>query len=301
MEPVQLLTGLLTETLGLPSEEISAKLYKTSDDGTLTDEISESAQEEFKNLFVQKLQGIQGEISQADRDKLHQQAKFEALNKAEDTIRKKYNLGDHKGKLDALIDEVVTRASKANNSDDAVLIHPLYVGLKTQAEEQLNAIKEEYEAKIQATEQKVERQMRFNQILPNIDAALDAAGVDLSTVKANTKKAFLAQFDGLDFEVSQTGTFIKKPDGSLLKDDALNPIKLEAYVAKDAPNWFDIEKQPARQAPGNDPQPPAPNKSTKWKGENLPRSDEEFHTRFYQIPFEERAEFTEAYQKSKMG
>ena len=127
MEPVQLLTGLLTETLGLPSEEISATLYKTSDDGTLTDEISESAQEEFKNLFVQKLQGIQGEISQADRDKLHQQAKFEALNKAEDTIRKKYNLGDHKGKLDALIDEVVTRASKANNSDDAVLIHRIKI------------------------------------------------------------------------------------------------------------------------------------------------------------------------------
>lgn len=299
MEPLQLLTGLLTETLGLPSEEISAKLFKIGDDGALTDEISETAQDDFKNLFVQKLQGIQGELSKTEADKLHQQAKFEALSKAEETIRKKYNLGDHKGKLDALIDEVVTRASKANNSDDAVLIHPLYVGLKTQAEEQLCAIKEEYEAKILATEQKVERQMRFNQILPNIDAALDASGVDLSTVKPNTKKAFLAQFDGLDFEFSQTGTFIKKPDGSLLKDDALNPIKLEAFVSKDAPNWFDIEKQPARQAPGNDPQQPAPNKPTKWKGENLPKTEEEFNARYFTIPTAEKQEFYEAYMASK--
>lgn len=288
--------------MGLPSEEISAKLYKSGDDGTLTEEISENALGEFKNLFVQKLQGIQGELSSAERDKLHKEVKFATLAQKEESIRKKYGLLDYKGNFDGLVDEVAIRASKANNSDDAVLIHPLYVGLKTQAEEQLSAIKEEYEAKIQATEQKVERQIRFNNILPNIDAALVNAGVSLENAKPMAKKAFLAQFEGLDFEVSQTGTFIKKPDGSLLKDDALNPIKLEAFVAKDAPNWFDIEKQPARQAPGNDPnQPPPPPKQTKWKGDNLPKSDEEFNARYYQIPFEERAEFADAYSKSKVG
>lgn len=301
MEPVQILTGLLAETLALPSEEINAKLYKAGDDGTLTEEISENALAEFKNLFVQKLQGIQGELSQAERDRLHKETKFATLSQFEEGIKKKYQLEGSKAKGDGLIDEILARASKSTNSDDAVLIHPLYVGLKTQSEEQLNATIETYEAKILATEQKVERQIRFNNILPNIDAALDAAGVDLSTVKPNTKKAFLAQFDGLDFEVSQTGIFIKKADGSLLKDEALNPIKLEAYVAKDALNWFDVEKQPARQATGNDPQPPTPNKSTKWKGDNLPRSDEEFHTRFYQLPFEDRPEFTEAYQNSRKG
>lgn len=299
MEPVQILTGLLAETLALPSEEINAKLYKAGDDGTLTEEISENALAEFKNLFVQKLQGIQGELSQAERDRLHKETKFATLSQFEEGIKKKYQLEGSKAKGDGLIDEILARASKATNSDDAVLIHPLYVGLKTQSEEQLNATIETYEAKILATEQKVERQIRFNNILPNIDAALDAAGVDLSTVKANTKKAFLAQFDGLDFEVSQTGTFIKKADGSLLKDDALNPIKLEAYVAKDALNWFDIEKQPARKAPGNDPQPPTPNKSTKWKGDNLPKTEEEFNARYFTIPAAEKQEFYEAYIASK--
>jgi hypothetical protein len=86
-------------------------------------------------------------------------------------------------------------------------------------------------------------------------------------MKPSAKRAFLAQFEGKDFEVTETGTYIKNADGSLVKDKHSHPIKLEAYVAQDAPNWFDIQKQPGRQSPGNDPTDPP--KPTKWTKENV--------------------------------
>ena len=139
--------------------------------------------------------------------------------------------------------------------------------------------------------------MRFNTILPNMDAALAAAGVEVSSLKPNAKKAFLSQFDGMDFDITETGTYIKDADGKLLKDKHGHPIKLEAHVAIEAENWFDIQKQPGRQSPGNDPTTP-PKAAGAWTLEKVKGMKmEAFKTQYDSITDPaERNEFVAAFE-----
>lgn len=261
-----MMLSLLSKTLGKSNEEISAILFKTGDDGALTDQINETAFDELETLYAEHLQAAPSDRLKAEFDRGHNAGKFEALNKAEQDIKKLYSL-EGSGKLKDLISEAIAKAAKDGNSEDKILTSPLYVSKVAEYEEKIAAIQAESEAKITEATQKAERQMRFTTVLPTLDSALAAAGVDTANMKPAAKRAFMAQFEGKDFEVSETGTYIKNADGTLLKDKLGHPIKIEAYVAQDAPNWFDIQKQPGRQSPGNDPtDPPRP---SKWTKENV--------------------------------
>ena len=261
-----MMLSLLSKTLGKSNEEINAILFKTGDDGALTDQINETAFEDLETLYAEHLQAAPSDRLKAEFDKGHNAGKFEALNKAEQDIKKLYSL-EGSGKLKDLISEAINKAAKDGNSEDKILTSPLYVSKVAEYEEKLAAVQAESEAKITEATQKAERQMRFTTVLPTLDSALAAAGVDTANMKPAAKRAFMAQFEGKDFDITETGTYIKNPDGTLAKDKLGHPIKLEAYVAQDAPNWFDIQKQPGRQAPGNEGgDPPKP---TKWTKENV--------------------------------
>jgi hypothetical protein len=267
MKDLQTLTlSLLSKTLGKSDAEVSSILFKAGDDGALTDQINDTALEQFETLYAEHLQAAPSDRLKAEFDKGHNAGKFEALSKAEEDMRKAYNL-EGKGKLKDLLAEAISKAAKDGSTEDKILTSPLYVSKIAEYEDKIAAIQAESEAKITEATQKSERQMRFNTVLPTLDSALASAGVDTANMKPSAKRAFLAQFEGKDFEVTETGTYIKNADGSLVKDKHSHPIKLEAYVAQDAPNWFDIQKQPGRQSPGNDPTDPP--KPTKWTKENV--------------------------------
>lgn len=288
----------LTATLGKSSEEVTALLFKTADDGTLTDEISETALESLEAAFQSHLEAAPKDALKAEFDRGHNAGKFEALSKAEEELRKTYAL-EGKGKIKDLVLEAVAKAAKAESSDDKVLTHPAFVARAQEYEAKIEQLNAEWEGKVGEATSKAERTMRFTSILPTLDAALLAAGVSQESLKPSAKKAFLAQFEGKDFEVRETGVFIKNPDGSLMKDKNGHPIKLEQFVATDAPNWFAIEKQPARHAPGNDPAQPAQGKATTWNKSNLPKSEQEFHAAYYTVPEPDKAEFYKAYMDSR--
>ena len=263
-----MMLSLLSKTLGKSNEEISALLFKKGDDGALTDQISETALETLEGLYAEHLESAPADRLKAEFDKGHNAGKFEALNKAEEDTRKAYNL-ESKGKLKDLIAEAISKAAKDGSSEDKILTSPLYVSKVAEYEDKIAAIQADSEAKIAEATQKAERQMRFTTVLPSLDTALAAAGVDTANIKPAAKRAFMAQFEGKDFDVTETGVYIKNQDGTLQKDKHGHPIKLEAFVAQDAPNWFDIQKQPGRQSAGNEggdqPKPP-----TKWTQENVP-------------------------------
>lgn len=248
----------LAATLGKSNEEITAILFKKGDDGSLTDQINEDAFETLENLHAEHLKAAPADLLKAEYDKGHSAGKFEALSKEEEFIKKTYGL-EGKGKVRDLIAEAIGKAQKDGTSEDRILTSPQYVSKVAELTEEIERVKEQSAKEIQAVTTKVERQMRFTSIMPNIDTALSNAGVDIQALRPNAKKAFLSEFEGRDFEVTETGTYIKNPDGTLQKDKHGHPIKLEAFVANEAANWFDIQKQPGRQSPGNDPaNPPKP-------------------------------------------
>ena len=242
----------LAATLGKSNEEITAILFKKGDDGALTDQINEDAFETLENLHAEHLKAAPADLLKAEYDKGHSAGKFEALSKEEEFIKKTYGL-EGKGKVRDLIAEAIGKAQKDGTSEDRILTSPQYVSKVAELTEEIERVKEQSAKEIQAVTTKVERQMRFTSIMPTIDNALIQAGVDIQSLKPNAKKAFLSEFDGRDFDATETGVYIKDAEGKLLKDKHGHPIKLEAFVAQEAANWFDIQKQPGRQSPGNDP------------------------------------------------
>lgn len=284
----------LTATLGKSNEEITAILYKkNADDGTLTDEISETAFETLESLHAEHLAAAPSDRLKAEFDKGHNAGKFEALSKAEEDMRKAYSL-ESKGKLKDLVAEAIGKATKDGNSEDKILTSPIYVSKVAEYEDKIAAIQAESEAKVTEATQKAERQMRFNTVLPTLDSALAAAGVDTANMKPAVKRAFLSQFEGKDFEILETGTFVKNADGTLLKDKHSHPIKLEAFVSQEAPNWFPIEKQPGRQTPGNEGgDPPKP---AKWTKDNVPKDIKGFEAIYGTLSGSEANEFVAAFE-----
>jgi len=286
----------LTATLGKSNEEISAILFKKGDDGALTDQINEGAFETLENLHTEHMKAAPADLLKAEFDKGHNAGKFEALSKEEEFIRKTYGI-EGKGKMRDLIAEAIGKAAKDGNSDDKILTSQIYVQKVAELTDQIEAIKEQSAKDVQAATAKAERQMRFNTVLPNMDTALTAAGVDIASLKPNAKKAFLSQYDGMDFDITETGTYIKDAEGKLLKDKHGHPIKLEAHVAIEAENWFDIQKQPGRQSPGNDPtaQPKAAGAWTPEKVKGMKM--EAFKTQYDSITdLAERNEFVAAFE-----
>ena len=271
-----LMIDYLAKTLGKSNESISELLFKKSGDGTLTDEINEDALTELEDLHAEHVKATPADTLKAEYDRGHQQGKFEALSKEEEAIRKKYGI-DSKGKLQQLIDEAVSKAAKAETSEDKILTHPLYLKLKTESEEAITTAKTEAESRIAEITSKAERQSRFTNSLSKIEAAMQDAGVVLPkspAAAAKLKAAFLREFEGFDFDEQETGVYLKNPDGSLQKDKHGHPVTLESFTKSKAFEWFDIEKQPGRQTPGNElTQPPKPIKA--------PATVQEFEAAFY--------------------
>lgn len=292
MELKELMLKFLAATLGKSNEEVEAILFKKADDGALTDEISETAFETLEELHAKHLSDAPQDRIKAAYDEGHGKGKFEALSKAEEDLRKVYGI-ESKGNLKTLIAEAVAKATKDGATDDKILTSQLYLSKVSEYEEKFEALRTESEAKIAEATGRAERQMRFNTIMPKIDAALAGAGVDLATVRPATKAAFAAQFEGRDFDIQETGIYIKNADGSLIKDKHGHPVKLESFIASEAPNWFDIAKQPPRQNPGNDHNDPQ--KPGKWNKDNVPKTAKEFEAIYSTLAGDEAKEFVAAF------
>ena len=290
----------LAKILGLTTDRVSEILFKKSDDGSLTDEINEDALSQIEQLHAEHIQKSGSETLQAEYDKGHKAGKHEALSKVEEDLRKKYGV---EGKtISDVAANIAAKAAQDAGTEDKVLTHPAYLNLKTSSEAQIEALKNDYESKFNTLKSETERKERFNSKVAVIEAAMQEAGAVLPknpNASANLRKIFFDHFQTFDFEDKETGTYLKGADGALLKDKHGHPITLDAYAKSKAAEYFDIEVQPDRKSPGNDPNPPAP---TKWTKDNLPKNASDFETAYYAITDpKERAEFSKAFEAANRG
>jgi len=290
----------LAKILGLTTDRVSEILFKKSDDGTITDVLNEDALSTIEDLHAKHVASASTDTLQAKYDEGHKAGKYEALSKVEDDLRKKYSV---EGKtLSDVAAAIAAKAAQDAGTEDKVLTHPAYLSLKTNSEAQLEALKTDYETRFNTFKAEQEKKERFSSKLAVIEAAMQEAGAVLpknATASANLKKIFFDHFQQYDFDDKETGTYLKGPDGALLKDKHGHPITLEAYAKSKVVDYFDVELQPGRKSPGNDPTP-AP--ATKWSKENLPKDHGEFERAYYEITDpKERAAFSEAYEAQSRG
>lgn len=295
----QTLIDYLSKTLGKSNESISELLFKKSDGGTLTDEINEDALESLEALHAQHVTTADAEALKLEYDKGHKQGKFEGLSKVEADLKKTFNV-DGKN-INEIAANIAKKSSEDAGTDDKVLTHPLYIKLKSESNDSIQAVKAEYETKLTEVSTKAERQARFSANLSKIEQAMQEAGVVLPknpAAASKIKEAFLAEFSGFDFDGQETGTYLKDAEGKLVKDKHGHPVTVEAFTKQKVAEWFDIEKQPARQTPGADPANPA-NPPSKWTKDNLPKTPDEYEKAYYATTDPaERTELTKLFQET---
>lgn len=296
----ELMMDYLAKTLGKSNESITDLLYKKADDGTPTDELTETALSSLEDLHASHVSVAPSDALKAEHDKGHQAGKFEALSKMEETIRKKYGI-ESKAQGTNLIDEVIAKITKAETSEDKILTHPLYLSALAEKDTALENVRNEYESKFTEIKTESERKQRFSSNLPKIEAAIKDAGAVLPSSPAaasNLMAAFLGEFSQYDFDEQETGTYLKDESGKLVKDKHGHPVTVESYTKAKASEWFDIQKQPPVKSPGNTPD--APIKPTKdWTKDNLPKTIDEFNTAYYELKKTDHAaasELAKAYE-----
>lgn len=275
MDLQTLLIDYLAKTLGKSNDSISELLFKKTDDGKLTDEISETALSDLEELHANHVSSAPDDVLKAKYNEGHKAGKFEALSKEESDLKKQYSV-DGKN-LKEIIAAITSKAANDAGSDDKVLTHPLYLSLKADSEAELEKAKADAEAQIAAVTTKAERQSRFTTNLSKIETAMAEAGVVMPknpAAAATLKREFLKQFEAFDFEEQETGVYLKDSEGKLVKDKHGHPVKLEDFAKSKAPEWFDIEKQPGRQSAGNEGGDPPTTVV-------VPKTQEEFSAAFY--------------------
>ena len=295
MELKTLTLDILSKILGKTPDSVAELLFKKSEDGQLTDEIAEGAGATIATLHAEHLKTIEPDVSKEVLDKIHRDAKFDAMSKKEIAIKKKYGV-DGKD-LDEVIDNAVKAASNDAGSDDRVLIHPLHTSLKAKYDADMEAIAAKHEAELAEVKGQAEKRERFAAKLPTIEAEMLAAGVVMPKnpiAAAKLKSVFLAEFATLDFETNADGvTYLKDANGKLVTDQHKHPVTLQVFTQSKVADYFDIEVQPSRQAPGNDPaRPPAP---ATWNKDNAPKTQEDFYRVFPTIPVAQKQEFLDAF------
>lgn len=298
MDYKQILLDYLTKTLGKSNEEVAAILYKKADDGTLTDQPSESALHDLEELHAQHLEAAPADKLTAEYNRGHQAGTFDAKSKIQHLI-KKYGV---EGKTaEEAITKLAAKPVEDATTEDKVKTHPIHLNRVSELEAEIERVKTEGEARLQEVESRTARNEQWAAEDPKFDVWLADIGAVLPTnptAAATLKRIFKEQVKQFNLDPQETGTYLKKADGTLEKDKHGNPVKLEAYVKSKAPEYFDIQKQPARESPGNDAPGDAP--APKWDGKNLPKSQEEFNEIWGSMqPGQERTDFTVAYENSQ--
>lgn len=121
---MELLLAYLGKTLNLPSEEVAELLYKKSDDGTLTDQLNETALESLLAKDAERVQALKGSADTKQVfDNGYKKGQKEALEQLEKTVRAEFKADVDKQGID-LVKHVVAQAAKTKLGDDEVKVHP---------------------------------------------------------------------------------------------------------------------------------------------------------------------------------
>lgn len=299
MTALQTLLNTLAKFQGVTPESITERLFKTTEDGTPTEDLVDDAEEILSDMDAERISKLTAEVPKAKKDEIHKEATFQAKSKAQAKFQQLYGV---EGKdLDEVVANAIKKASTV--TEDTILTSPQYKAALSERDEKITHLQAEKETAVSEVTARFERQSRFTQNLSKIEAVMSDLGVVMptnSTAAATLKREFLKQFDAFDFDERETGIYLKDASGELLKDKHQNPVTLESFVKSKAPEWFDISKQPARSTPGvdNPGTPPAP---PKYGPGNMPDTIQKLNEAIASLPPAEGAELYKAYQASKVA
>lgn len=271
---MELLTEFLGKTINLPAESIQEKLYKKQEDGTFSNEFADNALETLLELDRERVSKLKS-IDNADITKFKNMGKAEALTNFEKQIKELYKVEEDVKGVD-LIQSIVRKTSSTKMTDDQVKLHPLFIALENQKNNEINTFKSTYEDEINKLKNEYTSKEINSKVNDIAIGVLDTMKPILSSDPAkanNVKKLFLSQISSEYQFQNVDGNIIPVKDGKRAEDEHGNALTLDKLVQRKAMDFFEFEKQ--------DPKGSASNLTGGDKPLAVPKTKEELHAMIY--------------------
>lgn len=297
---LKIFIGFLSKTLNLTDEQVSALLYKESDDPD-NKELRDDVIDELLKLDTERVKTLkEGALSEEDKTKLrdegYKRAQSEVMTDFEKKLATKFG-SDSKEKGLKLVEQIISAAVKAGTDDDKIKSHPLYLSLENEMNSQIDTLKTDHQTAIDELNAKHARngilstvKDHARQILAGMNPVISQNAV----VAKNRESDFLNKLEQFDFELDANGGMghLIKVDGKRLENDQGHHIKFEDKVKELASLYYDFKAQNPKGTPGGgDDDPPAV---------TVPKTQQEYDKAIYNAKTdEERLELNKAWEASQ--
>jgi len=254
MEIKDLLYGVLTKTLNMTDEEVSALLYTDAEDSEEL-VLKDDALKLVLDADVSRVDKIRKAVK-PDPERLKNEYKRgakETMEGFENDVRDYFKADiDAKG-LD-LIKAIHNEATKSKKSltDDDVKKHPLYLELEKNRipKEEYETLKTEFDD-FKSNQAKNERLSIIKKDVMSHFNTLNAIQSKNPQVATTRLNDFLSKFENYDYEVAEDGNHLIMKNGSRLEDEHGNPVKFKDFVGSTASLNYDFAESDNKGNAGN--------------------------------------------------
>lgn len=188
-------------------------------------------------------------------------AKKEERTTFENELKDEYGVESSNTGLD-LINEIVSAKVEASGktgtiTDDDVKKHPVYQAAERQYKKDLTAKEKDYNDKVADLETQNKRAQTFFEIKERANTILESLKPVLSPnakVAANTKRMFLQELEGYDYETQPDGSVIVTKDGKIIDDGHGHTKGFEDIVKSTVESYYDLQGNNGGANAGNENQ-----------------------------------------------
>ena len=288
--------GFLGKTLNLPADSVAEKLFKKSDDGTLTDELSENALQNLLDLDAERVKGLKVNTKELF-DNGYKKGQKEALTDLEKQLRSNFGVDDISLQGVDLVKTIVSKTAKSSLDDDKVKSHKLFLQLEKQLRESELAMTQKTKEVEDKWKGELERYKISGVVRAEAEKFFDSLEpvLPVNPVAARQQKEdFLGMLTNtLDWQ--QDGeSFIPIREGKRLEDKHGHPLRLDELVKEMASQRFDFKKQAEKGNAGN-----ANNQGNHQNGISFPKTEGEYTAMMMNptLPDKERVALAKAWSE----
>ncbi len=210
MNEKEILIALMSKAYNMDNERVAEVLYKKTDDGKATEELSESALQSLLDIDVQRAAKLK-EDAKKRFDDGHKKGTSETASKWEKMLREKFAVdGEGESILEALAEKIEKGGKGGELADDAVKRHKLFRELELAAQQREEAARKEGLEALEAYKSETSKGMRRSQ------------------AEAKAREILLAQKPVLEDDPNIAETRIRdflRDLGEFDFDENLNPLK----------------------------------------------------------------------------
>lgn len=289
--------GYLSKTLNLDAEQLADLLYQKSDDGNLTDELTDNALQALLAMDAERVQKIKPD-TKAIFDNGYKKAQSEVAESWEGLLRQKFGVdADKQLRGEALADAIKAAMTTEGIKPDKIKTAPEYLALEVAMKKAIEDQKNEYENRIKNLESGFTREKTWAEVSAHIREAVTSLNPVLPADQAKANRLldlFLQEFKGYEYQRDEQGGYLPLRDGQRVEDAHGYARKLSDLVKERAEQMFDFrEQQPAGNA-GNQNKPNANGVNVRFK------SEAEYFERYAQAASsEEKAALYKAWEAQK--